>query len=924
MKKTNKILSVLLAVVMLFSAMSVSLCASAFTAKPEGLWADPAAGFTQATVTNGTNTANTANAKVILDFLDEVLKGVDLSGAQDVLDVVNKIPGLKIDLSNGVDGLLGTIDSVANVNGTVLTRTIIASVLGYAINTNKWTKGQTRAKTGDVAILNNLLAFLADNQTFLGAFVANKTKQVNIETVLGKDIKTYVKELVAKAIYDYEKDASLKSKYDAAVKKTLDDILLVDGLGYGLNGLLKQGDDALKAMDNEVINDLYSWGFKLEGLLDGFKYNDKLTLDATIAQIFGIVYNANKTYIQKLLYTHGAELQAAITSNEYGAPFASLLKFDKFTEGSDYSFLNLSSFTSIKDFNKLLGQFVKGVSTYTAWDNAKNLGYNFTEFVKWALNSIDKTDTPYEGYDFNGSNEAVALALAKMIVNIVVTDDDVKATLNKCTTTKQVVTKLVPQLCKANEAIVISSKSTTWEQVLGDIVGSFLADYAVLYTNTTNTARYTKGSSKGIWDVLNYAANYYLVDLNFDTLFGLSLTKSQTFLQKLDALQAKVMGDLQYSKFSTLIPKLLDAVFALDLNTVVGEGVEKAFTNINTSVSAANLAYKIINNVLSAITGNTVFAGSFTTLDNILSPATLEGAVKNLIAGLNERKADLLPVILFVFSAIDEESTFAVTFGKDGAVTVKYAGKALTKDKDYTVSTAINVKGKSSKVTVTGKGNYAGKVTGVSACSKHSYGTAKVTKAATTSKAGTLTYTCKLCGATKTAAINYAKSFKLSKTVYTYTGKALKPTVTVKDSKGNTLKNGTDYTVKYSNNTNPGKATVTITLKGKYTGTKKLTFTINPKATTMGKVTAASKGFTANWKKQATQTTGYEIQYSTSKKFEAKKTKTIKVTSAKTVSKKVTKLKAKTTYYVRVRTYKTVSKVNYYSDWSKAVSVKTK
>ena len=69
-----------------------------------------------------------------------------------------------------------------------------------------------------------------------------------------------------------------------------------------------------------------------------------------------------------------------------------------------------------------------------------------------------------------------------------------------------------------------------------------------------------------------------------------------------------------------------------------------------------------------------------------------------------------------------------------------------------------------------------------------------------------------------------AKATVTAKTV-TYTGKALKPAVTVKLS-GKTLKSGTDYTVAYSKNVNAGKAKVTVTGKGNYTGTAAGTFTI--------------------------------------------------------------------------------------------------
>lgn len=53
-------------------------------------------------------------------------------------------------------------------------------------------------------------------------------------------------------------------------------------------------------------------------------------------------------------------------------------------------------------------------------------------------------------------------------------------------------------------------------------------------------------------------------------------------------------------------------------------------------------------------------------------------------------------------------------------------------------------------------------------------------------------------------------------------------------------------------------------------------------------------------------------------------TKTATVTSYKTVSKKIKKLKAKKKYYVRIRTYKTVGSTNYYSAWSANKYVTTK
>ena len=158
----------------------------------------------------------------------------------------------------------------------------------------------------------------------------------------------------------------------------------------------------------------------------------------------------------------------------------------------------------------------------------------------------------------------------------------------------------------------------------------------------------------------------------------------------------------------------------------------------------------------------------------------------------------------------------------------------------------------------------------------------------------------------------------------TYSGKAIKPSPTVKYS-GQTLKKGTDYTLTYSANTNVGTATVTVTGKGDYTGTKKLTFKINPKGTSVTKATSPKKQqLKVTWKKQTTQTTGYQIQCSADKNFK-KGNKTVTVSKNKTKSKTLTKLKSKKKYYVRIRAYKTVKGTKYYSGWkkySKAIKVK--
>lgn len=194
---------------------------------------------------------------------------------------------------------------------------------------------------------------------------------------------------------------------------------------------------------------------------------------------------------------------------------------------------------------------------------------------------------------------------------------------------------------------------------------------------------------------------------------------------------------------------------------------------------------------------------------------------------------------------------------------------------------------------------------------------------ASLNKNGSISQTCKGCGAVKQKSVIYApQKVDLSSAECTYNNKEQKPSVKVLDSQGAEI-TASNYTVTYSNNKNIGKATVTVTFKGdKYEGSMKQTFNINPVKTKISKAKAAKKKITVTWKKVKKNITGYQIQYSTSSDF--KKAKTVTVKGAKKTSKTISKLKSKKKYYVRVRTYKTVNGTKYYSEWSKAKKVKVK
>ena len=314
------------------------------------------------------------------------------------------------------------------------------------------------------------------------------------------------------------------------------------------------------------------------------------------------------------------------------------------------------------------------------------------------------------------------------------------------------------------------------------------------------------------------------------------------------------------------------------------------------------------------------------------------------------------------------------------SVTVKVAGRTLTSGTDYTVSYSNNKNVGTSNVYVYGKGNYSGSLsakfdivpakqqiqkletkykgfyidwaqkgsaTGYDVeYSVKANMSGAVSKHLTANKPDTLTvsglsgdktyyvrvrsYT-NVNGKVYYGAWSDVKSIKTANNDITkatvsgistklFTGKAITQNVTVKV--GNTvLKNGTDYTVSYSNNKKVGKATVKITGKGKYGGVITKTFKINPAKQEIQKLTAKSKAFFVDWAQKGSAT-GYEIQYATNSKFTGAKKVTI--TNNKTDKTTVSKLSANKKYYVRVRSYTTVGGTKYYGAWSAVKNVTTK
>lgn len=169
------------------------------------------------------------------------------------------------------------------------------------------------------------------------------------------------------------------------------------------------------------------------------------------------------------------------------------------------------------------------------------------------------------------------------------------------------------------------------------------------------------------------------------------------------------------------------------------------------------------------------------------------------------------------------------------------------------------------------------------------------------------------------------KSVKLSKTVFTYNGKAAKPSVTAIDAQGKKI-NSKYYIVAYKNNKKVGRATAVVAFKGGYSGVVKKAFTIRPKGTSIKKVTPKPDGFTVKWTKRSKQANGYQLQYSKDSRFQGNSSRSVWIKKTSVTKRTVKKWKAGKKYYARIRVYKTVKaggkSVKVYSAWSKVARVK--
>ena len=331
--------------------------------------------------------------------------------------------------------------------------------------------------------------------------------------------------------------------------------------------------------------------------------------------------------------------------------------------------------------------------------------------------------------------------------------------------------------------------------------------------------------------------------------------------------------------------------------------------------------------------------------------ATVKITGKDIFCGTVERSFKITPDEngMYVCYFAENNETYLETTFKGKKVEPEVVIDGLVQGKDYTVTYVNNEKPGEARAELTGIGNYKGsetlyftiygKLPAVDPIADQTYTGKELTPAIVIPglKAGEdyyMYYEDNLYPGVATATIygtgyykgtatihfkirkkteKFVSNVKLNRTSYTYTGKSIRPSVTVTV---NGKKIGASaYKLYYKNNKNSGIGTVQVRGTGKYSRINKtITFKILPPKTLLTGLKKANRSFIASWKKNI-QATGYQIQYAADSRF-TKERKTVTVGKQSATRYKISGLKNKKTYYVRIRSYKRVGKKVLYSSWS--------
>ena len=663
-KVSTKVLSLLLSLVLIFGTVTVAFAAD-----------DPAP---QApAVTYGSkyfqSTSDKANAKILLDKVDAALKEANM----EKMELDFGVAKITIDFTS-VDGICGTIDLVKSVWNLIGTKELVGD-LGDNLLTLKteeglvfknWPKNMSRSKTGDVEIINRVITLIADNANVIAGLMDGNVELGTLGNLL-ETAGVNINELFPEGgFYPMIQDMLVQAVYSDTESQAYKD---------ALKKVKANGIDAF--IYEDMISDLVG-----KDLLPGFTMDGKTTFDELLKSVFKISWD---NYLVKLIAKINVDWSGS--DNEALKKLGAIMNLNGSTiDTANIPFDNSKSFSA--QINDIIGymavQFFPG---YTGWKSgdAGKLGANLNSLYLYVAKALGITD----GINTSDSS-AVAFAVVKYILTNIESEsmDAYIEGIDACKDLKQVAVVVLRNTAAINNIPVTSSTKATYENILGDILTYYVGKAIVL--------PYDAGAGKNVWTVLNDVANIFLYDKGFAKILNMTTTKDKDIFAKLDELIAKTKlfdnldSSYDYSVKAFVKDGLLEAVFSLDLAKIVDITVSRFLKDFSTKV-VANVGYDAIYNLLNGIFGKVILAKRNTSSDRPLDDAIkndkLEAMIKNLLSSLNSKKASLVPAVAYIGALIISKpvATYSFSAGSQaclgGEAVVPLTATAVLDGKTYSL-----------------------------------------------------------------------------------------------------------------------------------------------------------------------------------------------------------------------------------------------
>ncbi len=559
-----------------------------------------------------------------------IVKGVlNIFVKDDAIKIVdNKNLILFLDLSS-VDAICKTLDNYRAVI-ELASNDIVNKILDLGIlknvNLDVFDEGMSREKSGDYKIFSEFLELANANISVIEEFFKENPNL----GVIGSAVKL-----------DFDVSTMLREG-------------VVDALFEGAPNYNEIKNRALNEFDAFVYTDLLGLVSADGGVLEGIEITADTTIDHIITDAFNIFV---KKYLIDIV--KGQSFSFANLGEEY-KKLDSIIQLD-----GEYSFdgIELTHDKSVLlQLNDVVGKvFAQVVPGFTGWTKGdyKNIGDNTRKLVKYIAVESGL------GINTNVSDEALMLEILKIVFQAADTNGE-KEIYELIKNTKSL-TEM------ANKIVIhLSGKSypadATYEHVFGDYVIEQIGGTVPLYDESGKAI--TAGSGKTVWEVLNSALNFFLIDKNAEAYLGKDFKKSQSFFEKFDIL-LDFTADDGTADFSSekFIRGLFDCLFRMDLQGFVEATAAKALKfadDISVVEFLYNTVCNLVNNwsVIGGIEKQT--SGHF---EAAMKNEGLAKIVKAVITTLNRRVEGVASLVGVLYGALSDVSETVTEAAKDPTCT---------------------------------------------------------------------------------------------------------------------------------------------------------------------------------------------------------------------------------------------------------------